>query len=161
MTFTTYEEGKLSLEQYLNRVVFNIPRPFSREEFRAFMFTQSAPLQECLDFFRALKARHRLKAVAVSNEGRELTEHRIHSFSLDSLIDFFISSCFVHFRKPDHDIYRIALATAQVSPAEVAYVDDRLLFVEVARTEGIRGVHHTALASTKAALREMGLGLEG
>jgi len=77
------------------------------------------------------------------------------------LIDFFISSCFVHFRKPDQDIYRIALATAQVSPAEVAYVDDRLLFVEVARTEGIRGVHHTALASTKAALREMGLGLEG
>ncbi len=159
LTFTTYEEGKLSLEQYLNRVVFNTERSFSRQEFRRFMFSQSQPFPDNLELFRRLKERHGLKVVAVSNEGRELTEHRIRSFSLDTLIDFFISSCFVHFRKPDEDIYRIALAASQVDPGQVVYVDDRRLFVEVAAAEGIRGVHHTGLERTRSALADMGLGL--
>src|SRR6266516_2408383 len=43
LTFDTYEEGKLSLDEYLNRVVFYEPRPFSQDEFKEFMFAQSRP----------------------------------------------------------------------------------------------------------------------
>ncbi|HZE21821.1 MAG TPA: hypothetical protein VE082_07190, partial [Desulfobaccales bacterium] len=43
MSFDTYEEGKLDLDTYLNQVVFYRPRPFSREEFKKFMFAQSQP----------------------------------------------------------------------------------------------------------------------
>jgi putative hydrolase of the HAD superfamily len=35
LTFDTYEEGKLSLDEYLNPVVFYQERSFAREEFRA------------------------------------------------------------------------------------------------------------------------------
>ncbi len=38
LTFDTYEEGKLSLDEYLNRVVFYQERTFSKEEFKAFMY---------------------------------------------------------------------------------------------------------------------------
>jgi putative hydrolase of the HAD superfamily len=161
LTFDTYEEVKLSLDDYLRRVVFYKERPFSLEEFKAFMFDQSQPLPEAFDLLHALKVRHGLKIAAVSNEGRELTTFRIRHFGLGSLIDFFISSCFVHFRKPDVDIYRVALDISQSDPAQVAYIDDRLMFVQVARELGIHGIHHTGLTSTRAKLADLGLILEG
>jgi hypothetical protein len=43
LTFDTYEEGKLTLEEYLGRVVFYQKRPFTRAQFRRFMFAQSKP----------------------------------------------------------------------------------------------------------------------
>ncbi len=161
LTFDTYEEGKLSLDDYLRRVVFYKERPFSREEFKAFMFDESQPLPEAFDLLRALKVRYGLKIAAVSNEGRELTTFRIQRFGLGSLIDFFVSSCFVHFRKPDVDIYRVALDISQSDPEQVAYIDDRLMFVQVARELGIHGIHHTGMTNTRAKLADLGLVLEG
>lgn len=160
LTFDTYEEGKLSLDEYLKRLVFYMDRPFTREDFRAFMFEQSQPIPEMIDLIGRLKERYRLKTAAVSNEGRELTIYRIKKFGLNKIIDFFISSCFVHFRKPDADIYRIALDCAQVLPEEALYVDDRAMFVEVAQTLGIRGFHHSDYEETKRALGSFGLSLE-
>ena len=157
LTFDTFEEGKLSLEEYLNRVVFYQKRPFSPEEFRSFMFAQSQPYPEMMELIRSLKRRYGLKVAVISNEGRELTVYRIHKFRLVEFVDFFVSSCFVHFRKPDADIYRIALDIAQVSPAELVYIDDRGMFVEVAQGLGIRGIHHVSYESTRNALAELGL----
>jgi len=157
LTFDTYEEGKLSLDQYLNRVIFFKDRPFAREDFKAFMFAQSRPLPGMIEFFTQLKQKHHLKIAAVSNEGRELTIYRVKKFQLNGLIDFFISSCFVHFRKPDADIYRVALDCAQVPPEEVAYIDDRRMFVEVATGMGIQGIIHSGFDTTRQALKELGL----
>ncbi len=159
LTFDTYEVGKLSLDEYLNRVVFCRERPFSREDFKAFMFGQSKPFPDMIRLVRDLKARHGLKVAVVSNEGRELTEYRIRHFELGSFIDFFIASSFVHYRKPDADIYRIALDLAQAQPDQVAYIEDRPLFVEVAGTLGIWGIHHIDYATTRAALQTLGLAL--
>jgi putative hydrolase of the HAD superfamily len=157
LTFDTYEEGKLSLAEYLGRVVFYKPRSFSREEFKEFMFAQSKPKGKMIELVQELKQRYGLKIAAVSNEGRELTLHRVKKFKLSSFIDFFISSCFVHLRKPDRDMYRLALDCAQVEAEQVVYVDDRPMFVEVAATLGIKGVHHRDFASTRNDLANFGL----
>ncbi len=160
LTFDTYEEGKLSLEDYLTRVVFYEKRPFSREDFKTFMFAQSQALPEMLELMQRIKKKYRLEVGAVSNEGRELTIFRIKKFNLKSFIDFFVSSCFVHFRKPDKDMYRIALDIAQAPGEQSVYIDDRAMFVEVARSLGINGIHHVGYESTRAALAECGLALE-
>jgi putative hydrolase of the HAD superfamily len=97
---------------------------------------------------------------AVSNEGRELTVHRIQAFHLGELIDFFISSCFVHYRKPDEDMYRIALDISQVSPDKTVYIEDRAMFVDVAEGMGIRGIHHTSYETTRRALADAGLSMD-
>ena len=157
LTFDTYEEGKLTLDEYLARVIFYEPRSFTPQEFREFMLTQSQPFEETIAFLREIKQRHGLKVVAVSNEGRELTEYRIRTFGLGSLFDAFISSCFVHFRKPDHDIYRMALDVVQAAPDDVLYIDDRAMFVEVARSLGIHGVQYTELEAVRQALATYGL----
>jgi putative hydrolase of the HAD superfamily len=159
LTFDTYEEGKLSLDEYLDRVVFYQKRTFSRDEFKAFMFAQSRPFPEMIEMVGKLKNQYCLQVAAISNEGRELTVYRVQQFKLGSFIDFFISSCFVHYRKPDADLYHIALDIAQVSPEQVIYIDDRPMFVEVAQSLGIKGILHSGYAATRSALAGLGLGL--
>jgi putative hydrolase of the HAD superfamily len=159
MTFDTYETGKLSLDEYLKSSVFYKERPFTLEDFRTFMFDQSTAYQEMIDLIRELKDRHHLRIAVVNNEGRELNEHRIRTFRLNQFVDFFISSCFVHFRKPDADIWKVALDIAQVPREEVVYIDDRAMFVQVAQRLGLRGIvhDHRNVARTKDALAGMGL----
>ena len=153
----TYEEGKLSLNEYLNRVVFYEKRTFTSEQFREFMFTQTTPFTEMIELIRQLKEKYRLKIAVINNEGRELNEYRIKKFQLDRFVDFFISSCFVHFRKPDADIFRVALDIAQVPAEHIVYIEDLQMFVDVASDLGIRGIRHKNYLSTSAELASVGL----
>ncbi|HEY4062128.1 MAG TPA: HAD family hydrolase [Puia sp.] len=157
MTFDTYESGKLSLEEYLTRVVFYEDRPFTRDQFRQFMFDQSVAYPEMIALVRELKAKYGLRIAVVNNEGRELNEHRIRTFKLNEFVDFFISSCFVHFRKPDADIWKVALDIAQVPIGQVVYIDDRQMFVQVAEGLGITAICHKKVEETRAALAALGL----
>jgi putative hydrolase of the HAD superfamily len=106
---------------------------------------------------RQLKARHKLKIAVVSNEGRELNAYRIRKFKLDEFVDFFISSCFVHFRKPDADIFRVALDIAQTPVRQVVYIENTPMFVQIAEGLGIRSILHTNYKSTCAKLSALGL----
>jgi len=157
LTFDTYEEGKLTLEEYLGRVVFYRKRPFTRAQFRRFMFAQSKPYPEMLELVRGLKSKCGLKLVVVSNEGRELNAHRIRGYKLDQFVDSFISSCFVHVRKPDADIFRLALDIAQTPARKVLYIEDTPMFVQIAQGLGIRSILHTDYRSTCAKLAAFGL----
>ncbi len=160
LTFDTYEEGKLSLDEYLSRVVFFEPRPFPRDEFVAFMFAQSQPFPEMIELVKKLKSRYGLKIAAVSNEGRELALYRIKQFALGEFIDFFIVSSFVHFRKPDHDIFCMALDIAQMQPDQIVYIEDRAMFVQVAKELGMHGIRHTDVQSTRQQLAALALTLK-
>ena len=159
LTFDTYEEGKLTLEEYLGRVVFYQKRPFTQAQFRRFMFAQSKPHPEMIELVVQLKVRHGLKVVVVSNEARELNVYRIRKFKLDEFVDAFITSCFVHLRKPDADIFRLALDMAQTPARQVVYIENTPMFVQVAEGLGIRSILHTDYTSTRAKLSSLGLGL--
>ena len=157
LTFDTYEEGKLTLEEYLYRVVFYEKRPFTRAQFRRFMFAQSQPYPEMIELIARIKVRHRLRIAVVSNEGRELNAYRIRRFKLGRFVDAFFSSCFVHVRKPDADIFRLALDIAQAPARGVVYIENTPMFVEVAEGLGIRSILHTDYRSTCAQLASLGL----
>jgi len=157
LTFETYEEGKLTLEEYLSLVVFYHERPFTRAQFRRFMFAQSKPYPEMIELVRKLKAKYGLKITAVNNEGRELNAYRIRTYRLNEFVDLFISSCFVHVRKPDADVFRLALEIAQVPAENVLYVDNTPMFVQIAEGLGIRSILHTDYRSTCDKLASFGL----
>jgi putative hydrolase of the HAD superfamily len=157
LTFDTYEEGKLTLAEYLDRVVFYQKRNFSRAQFQNFMFAQSKPYPHMIELVRKLKAKYGLKVVVVSNEARELNSHRIRRFKLDGFVDSFVSSCFVHVRKPDADIFRLALDIAQTPAKQVVYIENTPMFVQIAEGLGIRSILHTDYWSTCAKLALLGL----
>jgi putative hydrolase of the HAD superfamily len=157
LNFATYEEGKLTMEEYLGRVIFYKKRLFTREQFRRFMFAQSKPYPEMIELVAQLKVRHGLKIAVVSNEARELNAYRIRKFKLNRCVDFFISSCFVHLRKPDADIFRLALDIAQTPASQVVYIENTPMFVQISEGLGIRSILHTDYKSTRAKLSALGL----
>jgi putative hydrolase of the HAD superfamily len=106
---------------------------------------------------RGLKAKYGLKVLVLSNEGRELNAHRIREFRLDAVVDAFISSCFVHLRKPDPEIFRLTLDIAQVPPQHVLYIENTPMFIQVAESLGIPSLFHTDYASTSRKLALLGL----
>ncbi len=158
--FETYEVGKLSLEDYLNWVVFYQQRQFSMAQFRKFMFEQSKPYPRMIELVRKLKAKYGLRIVVVSNEGRELNAYRIRKFKLAEFVDSFISSCFVHLRKPDADIFRLALDMAQAPSRQIVYIENTQMFVQIAEGLGIRSILHTDYSSTCAKLASLGLQID-
>lgn len=157
LNFATYEEGKLTLEEYLGRTVFYENRLFTPDQFQEFMFAQSQAYPEMIELVCKLKAKYGLKIAVVSNEARELNAHRIRTFKLDGFVDCFISSCFVHLRKPDAEIFRLALDIAQKPAGQVVYIENTPLFVQVAEGFGIQGILHTDYPSTAAQLAAFGL----
>ncbi|WP_431294729.1 HAD hydrolase-like protein [Pedobacter sp. P26] len=104
-----------------------------------------------------LKKKYNLKVAVISNEGRELNQYRINTFKLNEFVDFFVSSSFVHFRKPDADIFKVAIDISQSDVETSLYVDDRMLFVQVAEGLGLKGIHHTGYEDTRAQLAAYGL----
>ena len=148
LNFATYEEGKLTLEDYLSRTVFYKERSFTHDQFREFMFAQSRAFPEMIELIRKLKIKYGLKIAVVSNEGRELNAYRISKYKLDGFVDFFVSSCFVHLRKPDADIFRLALDIAQVPTEQIIYIENTLMFAQIAEDLGIRSILHTDYLST-------------
>ena len=63
----------------------------------------------------------------------------------------------MHFRKPDKDIYILALDVGQVTPEQSLYIDDRKLHVEVARSLGMNAIHHADIETTRQKLSKYGL----
>ena len=156
-SYHLHEEGRLSLSEYLEGTIFYEDHPFTRTEFRTFMFAQSHPWPEMIELIRSLKTAHGLRVVAISNEGWELARHRIEQFALKSFVDDFIFSCFVGRRKPDPDLYRMALNITQVLPEEVVYIEENPMFVTAAQNAGIQGICHATSNITRKALATLGL----
>lgn len=157
LVFVVYEEGRITLDEYLDRVVFYQKRDFTKETFKDYMFSLTVPDNNMIALIKNLKAAYQLKIVVVSNEARELNRYRLDKFELSSFVDFFVSSCYIHIRKPDARIFTLALDLSDVSANEVAYLDDVQMFVDVASGLGIRSIHHTDYESTIKALSALGL----
>ena len=157
LNFAAHEEGRVTFEQYLSRVIFFQKRPFTRSQFRLFMFAQSKPYIKMIEMVRNLKARYGLRIAVVSNESREVNAYRIRKFKLGGFVDTFISSCFVHARKPDVEMFRLALDIAQASPCQVLYIENTPMFVQIAESLGIRSILHTDYKATRARLALFGL----
>jgi putative hydrolase of the HAD superfamily len=148
--FNVWEMGKISLDDYLDIVVFNKKRKFSRKEFKEFMFAQSAKLPDMLSWMIDWKNKHgHIKVISINNEPKELNEYRINKFKLHDFFDAFVSSCEVGMRKPDPGIFLLALGIAQAKPEECIYFDDRIMLVETAKKVGIHAYHHTDFKSTR------------
>jgi putative hydrolase of the HAD superfamily len=120
-----WEEGRISLGEYLDIAVFYTDRPFSRQEFIDFMYSQSVPNDEAIRIARALCADPRFTLMTLNNESEELNIHRIETFGISQIFEAFISSCWLGVRKPIRKFYSRALGIAHAEPASSLFIDDR------------------------------------
>jgi putative hydrolase of the HAD superfamily len=153
--YNVYEIGKISLDDYLDTVVFNLPRDFTKNEFKDFIFAQSKELPDMLQWLIKWKQDCGFRIISINNEGKELNDYRIEKFGLHQCFDAFISSGEVGMRKPDPGIYRLAMGIAQVKPENCVYFDDRAMLVQQAQKMGIHSFHHQDFETTKKNLETL------
>lgn len=158
MVVSSFERGKITLDEYLERTVFYRNRPFTRDEFRDFMFSLSQPVPEVLAFARALAESGKYFMGMLNNESRELNLYRIEKYGLRKIFRLFVSSCFVGLRKPENGIYRLAIETTQINPEECCFIDDRALNLECAAKLGMRTIQMKTLDQLRGELGKLGVG---
>lgn len=152
--FECYENGKITLNDYLEATLFYKPQDFTLAQFKEFILEQSQPYPQMLNLMKMIKKETHIKIFIISNEGREIMDHRIKAFNLYDFAEAFIVSSFVGIRKPAPDIYRLALDIAYCKPSHVIYIDDRKYSVEIAQKMGMVGIHHTSYEQTLALIQE-------
>jgi putative hydrolase of the HAD superfamily len=157
LMFDSYERGFMKFEEYLRWVFFGSPRAFSLEQVRDYAFGASIPWPQNIALFKQVKQANGLKFGLISNEGQGITEYRMNAFGLRDVADFIVISHCVHMRKPDKQIWQLALDLAQVTPDQCIYVDDREMFVDVAATMGFTAFQHVDLDSTRDKFARLGL----
>ena len=155
MLVSSFERGKITLDEYLERTIFYRERPFTPQAFRDYMLGLSKPFPENLRFAQALHDSGKYFMSTINNESRELNYYRMEKFELRKIFRLFISSCFVGLRKPERDIYRLALETTQVPAEDCCFIDDRALNLECAAKLGMHTIQIQSLDQLKADLAKL------
>ena len=157
LSFPAFDAGMTSMEEYLNRTLFYRARAFTREEFTAFMFAQSREYPESRAVLDQLARTGKYFIGSINNEPLELNEYRIATFDLRRDFQVFFSSCYLHTRKPEEMIYRIALEVTQRTAGECVFIDDRPLNLENPRKLGIKTIQYQGAEQLRAELKNHGV----
>jgi putative hydrolase of the HAD superfamily len=152
-----FERGKITLDEYLDHTVFYREQPFTRAAFRDYMLSLSKPFPNVLEFAQALSTSGKYFMAAINNESRELNYDRIEKFGLRKTFRLFVSSCFVGLRKPESEIYRMALELTQFPADECCFIDDRAQNLEPAAKLGMHTIEMKGLEGLRAALAKLGV----
>lgn len=156
---SSFERGKITLDEYLQRTVFYQPRSFTVGSFRDYMFSLSQPFPDVLKFAQALSNSGKYLMGTINNESRELNCYRMERFGLREIFRLFFSSCFVGLRKPEKDIYRLALETTQIPAGDCCFIDDRPLNLECAQQMGMHTIQMQGLNQLRTDLSKVGVSL--
>jgi putative hydrolase of the HAD superfamily len=153
-----WERGAMGLNDYLDAAVFFEPRPFSREDFFAFILSQSKLLPGgALGTVGELAASNHYVLATLNNEARETNDYRFATFGLRRWFRVALSSCYVGLRKPDPAIYRRALEIFGAPPERVLFIDDRPENVAPAAAAGMRTIVFAGEDALRSELKELGV----
>jgi putative hydrolase of the HAD superfamily len=159
MLVSSFERGKIPLQNYLERTVFYRPRSFTAEAFTQHMFSLSTPNPETLQLGKELSRSGKYLMSTINNESKELDLFRIQTFGLREIFSLFVSSCFVGLRKPEEGIYRLALEITQRPPEECCFIDDRPLNLDSASRLGMQVIQMKTAEQLRADLQKLGVTL--
>jgi len=159
MLVSSFERGKIGLQEYLERTIFYRPRSFTIDDFKKYVFSLSQPNPPVLEFARSLARSGKYLMATINNESTDLNLYRIHTFALRDIFGLFVSSCFVGFRKPEKAIYTLALEITQRPPEECCFIDDRALNLECAAKLGMHVIQMKDADQLRRDLQALGVTL--
>jgi putative hydrolase of the HAD superfamily len=147
-----WEEGRISIDEYLDIAVFYKERSFTRQAFIDFMYSRSLPNEQSIQIARALCADPRFTLMTLNNESEALNIHRIETFGISQIFEAFISSCWLGVRKPIRKFYNRALGIAHAEPSTSLFIDDRQQNLTPATTLGMNVILFKSAAQLRSDL---------
>ena len=157
MLVSSFERGKITLDEYLQRTIFYRPRTFTQDAFREYMLSLSQAKAGSLEFARELTKSGKYLMSTINNESTELNLYRIRKFGLTDIFSLFVSSCFVGLRKPEAAIYKLAVDVVQKLPEACCFIDDRALNLECAQQLGMHTVEMESVPQLRNSLHNLGV----
>ena len=157
-----WEEGRITLDEYLDIAVFHTARGFSREEFIEFMHSESIPNEGTIEIARRLSRQPGYTLMTMNNEAEELNTFRIEKFGISQIFEAFLSSCWLGVRKPIRRFYHRGLGIAHAEATTSLFIDDRQQNLISASTLGMNVVHFKSAEQLRSDLeRVLDLELSG
>ncbi|MFL5486868.1 MAG: HAD-IA family hydrolase [Gemmatimonadaceae bacterium] len=157
-----WEEGRITLDEYLDVAIFYTERAFSRAEFIDFMYAQSVPDETTIAIARELSRDPRYTLMTLNNESEALNVHRIEKFGISQIFEAFITSCWLGVRKPIRRFYSRALGISYCTPATSLFIDDRQQNLTPASSLGMNVILFKSASQLRADLeRFLDLELSG
>ena len=150
-----WEEGRITIDEYLDITVLYAPRNFSRKEFVEFMYSQSVPDEAVVNIARALTGHARYTLMTLNNESDELNRYRIKRFGISDIFEAFLSSCWLGVRKPTRLFYERGLGIAQAEPASSLFIDNRQQNLTPASALGMSVILFTSAAQLRSDLERL------
>jgi putative hydrolase of the HAD superfamily len=150
-----WEEGRISLDEYLDFAVFHTRRGFTKEEFSEFVRAQSIPDQETIAIARSLTMHKRFTLMTLNNEAEELNRYRIRAFGISEIFEAFLSSCWLGVRKPTQRFYQHAIGIAQADPARSLFIDDRAQNLRPASAIGMKVLQFKSATQLRSDLEKL------
>jgi putative hydrolase of the HAD superfamily len=136
-----FEKGKISRDEYLDRIIFYKERDFSKKEIIEFMESQSELHQTSLEILKKLCSQRDFHISTLNNESLELNLFRMKKFGLTKYFTNFFSSCFLGVKKPEREIFQKVLWITQKSGEQCLFIDDRVNNIESAKNCGFNALH--------------------
>jgi putative hydrolase of the HAD superfamily len=150
-----WEEGRITIDEYLDIAVFYTERHFSRDEFINFMYSLSVPDEATIRIARALSADSRYTLMTLNNESEELNVHRIEAFGISQIFEAFLSSCWLGVRKPIRRFYSCGLGIAHATAETSLFIDDRPQNLIPASMLGMNVIHFKSATQLRSDLERL------
>ncbi len=152
-----FELGRIRARDYYDGLKRQLNLSWTYEQFVTAwngIFTENRDVTQIM---HRLRARHTLMALTNTNElhlGYIKT-----AFPALSIFDDWIASCDVGYRKPDPQIYFLALERAGVRAEAAVYIDDRPELVDAGRSIGLTAIRFENSRQLEQDLQAVGLNL--
>ena len=152
-----FELGRISPQTYYEGLKSRLRLPWGYEQFVWAWNNIFHENRDVSELYRRL--RPQLRLVALTNTNALHLDHLKSSIPSLSMFESWVASCDVGVRKPDPEIYRLALQRAGVPADAAVYVDDRPELVEAGRAVGLTAIRFENCQQLERDLASVGVTL--
>jgi putative hydrolase of the HAD superfamily len=145
-----FDRGEIPPEAFFHSLKEKMKLPISFETFLPIWNQIFVEDPEVSEIIRSLKGRWRLGLL--SNTDPLHFNYILSSFPIVRILDKWILSYEVGFKKPDLRIFQKAIAWASVGPEKILFIDDTRGHIEAAGSLGIQGIHFVSADQLKKEL---------
>lgn len=151
----SFELGRTSAQQFYDQANTRLGLSWSFEQFVTAWNSILSENTQNTWLLQHLRLRYRL--LVLTNTDVLHDEHIRRTWPAFNQIHHWVASYQVGFRKPEPEIFRLALRQAEASPSTTLFIDDTKDHVETARQLGIKAIHFTKGLVLEDELRGVGV----
>jgi putative hydrolase of the HAD superfamily len=152
------EKGTLTEAEFLRMLEAELDPGASLSGMRDVYFEHLHPNPPMIELMRDLRGRGLRMALLTNNVREWEPQWRAKLPEIDEIFEVVVDSAFVGMRKPEPEIYELAVQRLGVEAGECAFVDDLQVNVDAARELGFHAVH---FRETEQAIAELDALLAG